>query len=105
MQHSALLMVYCRPPQDLARLEGLVTSVGAAALHGLDRADTQRKVDLVLRRIESITKVSLNTTAFVCGASCCSEGTWGILSAMCISRPTRFSRIERSQYVEVIGTS
>ncbi len=45
--------------QDLAKLEGLVTSVSAAALHGLDRTDTQRKVDLVLQRIESITKVLL----------------------------------------------
>ena len=34
-----------------------MTSVGAAALHGLDRADMQRKVGSVLQRIESITKV------------------------------------------------
>ena len=34
-----------------------MTSVGAAALHGMDRADTQRKVDSVLQRIGSITKV------------------------------------------------
>jgi len=48
--------------QDLAKLEGLVTSVGAAALHGLDRADTQRKVDLVLQRVEAITKVRASLT-------------------------------------------
>ena len=34
-----------------------MTSVSAAALHGLDRADTQRKFDLMLQRIKSMTKV------------------------------------------------
>ena len=41
-----------------------MTSVGAAALHGLDRADTQRKVDLVLKRIAAITKVYFASLSF-----------------------------------------
>ena len=34
-----------------------MTAVSAAALHGLGRTDTQRKVDLLLHRIDTITEV------------------------------------------------
>ena len=50
-----------------------MTSVGAAALHGLDRADTQRKVDLVLRRIASITKVPLRGSSGGLHSACCHD--------------------------------
>ena len=43
--------------QELGALEGFVKSAAAAALHGLDKADTRRKMDLVQQRIASISKV------------------------------------------------
>ena len=41
----------------MSGLESLSKSAAAAALHGLDRAETKRKMDLLLERIDSLTMV------------------------------------------------
>lgn len=46
-----------RPPQELDSLEDLTKSASAAALHGLDKAETKRKMEALLERIDSLAKV------------------------------------------------